>query len=106
MKIFFEYLKNALAVFGALILQMPSKRFDRINGSDGKGYEVLLGRAAVVTKEVSANSGKVRYSGVDWNARLAASSSAQSLPKNSVVKIASCSGNTLFVLRSQNEEET
>lgn len=74
----------------------PTKRFDKLNGVDEDGYDNLRDQVVEVISDVSSNSGKVRYSGSNWSAKLAVQSE-EIIAIGQKAKIVSCQGNTPFI---------
>jgi len=89
-------------MISAVLFHAPNKRFDEIVGSEKDQYTDVVGSKAVVTKTVTSSAGMVRYSGVNWRARLfvsLGSSSMENIEAGIEVKIESAEGNILYVVR-------
>ena len=57
----------------------------------------LIGQCVDVSEDVSVSSGSVRYSGINWTARLPDNSTENLIKKSSRVKIIAINGNILIV---------
>ncbi len=91
------FFTDAIAIIGAVVFKFPSKTFDTIVGSNKDEYLELAGNRAIVTESVTKHSGKVRYSGSDWRARLTADATCDRIDCGCTVIIESVSGNVLSV---------
>ncbi len=85
-----------LSLASAFLLWKPLKQFQ------GKRHVVdnssdLIGHIVVVSQDITLTSGSVRYSGIDWTARLGTNNKEKLIKKDSRVKIASINGNILLV---------
>jgi membrane protein implicated in regulation of membrane protease activity len=93
---FIKSIIDSMLIFGAIVFMVPSKRLDRAQASPGGGSD-LVGRVVPVSEEVTDRKGKVRYSGIDWNAKLEAQSQASKIGEGDFAKIVSVEGNILVV---------
>ncbi len=80
----------------AVILWKPLKTLQNSkektdNSSDMVGLQVLA------SCEVTATSGTIRYSGIDWQARLANDTNVTSINEQSQCQIVAVTGNTMLV---------
>jgi len=70
---------------------MQKSRSEVDNSSD------MIGLKVPSSSEISINGGTIRYSGIDWQARLADSASVESISDKSQCKIVAITGNTMLV---------
>lgn len=70
-------------------LQNPKDKTD--NSSD------MIGLQVPASCEVTATSGTIRYSGIDWQARLADDTAVTSINEQSQCQIVAITGNTMLV---------
>ncbi len=70
-------------------LQNPDSKTD--NSSDMVGLQVP------VSVEVTTTSGNIRYSGINWNARLSTDAGVESISESNQCEIVAISGNTMIV---------
>ncbi len=70
-------------------LQNPDSKTD--NSSD------MIGLQVPVSVEITATSGNIRYSGINWNAQLSPDSDVDSISENNQCEIVAISGNTMLV---------
>jgi membrane protein implicated in regulation of membrane protease activity len=97
LKTLYQYLRDAIAIIAALVFKLPGKTFNDIVGSEQDEYLELAGKSAFVTECVTAHTGRVRFSGCDWRARLSDSSQHKNINAGLKVTIESAQGNVLFV---------
>lgn len=71
-------LAAALSVAIALLGKRPLERFQNADVQDDQSSD-LIGRELTTTHEVTKQGGRLRWSGLDWDARLAADASVDSL---------------------------
>jgi len=57
----------------------------------------MIGQTVPVSEEVTTNGGKVRHSGINWNARLSESATVASRDVGQRVKIVAVDGNVLII---------
>jgi len=85
-----------LSAITAIILWKPfkklqNKKTNTDNSSDMIGLQVL------VSTDITAISGSIRYSGIDWNARLAENTDVDKISEPNQCKIVAIQGNTMLV---------
>jgi len=84
------------SVLAALLLWQPLKQFQGNNKVNDKSSD-LIGQKVVTSQIITDVSGAVRYSGIDWTARLDESSSVSDIPANTKVLITGVDGNIIIV---------
>ncbi|PVZ66799.1 NfeD family protein [Pelagibaculum spongiae] len=57
----------------------------------------MVGLTVLASAEITAVSGTIRYSGINWQARLADDETAKSISEKSACKIVAITGNTMLV---------
>ena len=87
---------DILAFSAELLGSLPTKRGDNLF-REGDGNSDLIGIVVPVGQDVTKDDGKVRYSGVDWNARLHESCKVEIIKTNSMGKIIAVKENVLFI---------
>jgi hypothetical protein len=85
-----------LSALIALVLWKPLKRFQNDKPTTDNSSD-MIGLKLAVSTEITSLTGTVRYSGINWNARLADSGDQISLPVNSQCEIVAILGNTMLV---------
>ncbi|MGJ0393194.1 MAG: NfeD family protein [Methylocystis sp.] len=75
------------SLFIALIGRKPLQRFQNADVQEDQSSD-LVGRELTTTHEVTKTSGRVHWSGVDWEARLAAGASVERLPPGAHARVA------------------
>ncbi|GIC79296.1 NfeD family protein [Moritella sp. F3] len=80
----------------ALLLWKPLKQFQG-NRTVQDTSSDMIGQTVPVSETVTINGGKVRHSGINWNARLSESATVSSLDVGLRVKIVAVDGNVLIV---------
>ena len=79
----------------ALVLWKPLKNFQNRGGGPDTSSD-MIGRNVPVSEEISATAGKIRYSGIDWNARLS-SDESDSIASGEQCEISGVEGNLMIV---------
>ena len=87
---------GALTVLIALLLWKPLKKFQNSGGGADTSSD-MIGREVKVSKDITAEEGAIRYSGIDWQARLDASANEAFLAAGEQCIIASVNGNIMLV---------
>jgi len=80
----------------AVVLWKPLKKLQNIKEKTDNSSD-MIGLELSVSSDVSANSGTVRYSGIEWQARLADEVDVESLSAASQCQVVAITGNTLLV---------
>ena len=57
----------------------------------------MIGRVVAASKDITAEEGAIRYSGIDWQARVDASASETFIAEGEQCVIASVNGNIMHV---------
>jgi membrane protein implicated in regulation of membrane protease activity len=89
-------LVGLFTLMSAIILWKPLKQFQGTtkvvdNSSD------MIGQTVRVSETVTVNGGSIRYSGINWNARLAMHSQVENIETGIVVTITAMDGNIAIV---------
>ncbi|PCK00418.1 MAG: acriflavin resistance protein [Zetaproteobacteria bacterium] len=87
---------GVLSILSAVILWKPLKKFQgkaniRDDASD------MIGKIVPVSEIVTATGGSIRYSGINWQAKLDKGSSLESLESGASVEICAVKGTTMIV---------
>lgn len=80
----------------AVILWQPLKRFQN-NGGGPDTSSDMIGKHVPCSVEITAQSGSIRYSGINWNARLDNSVNDSSIPEGVQCIISGVDGNVMIV---------
>jgi membrane protein implicated in regulation of membrane protease activity len=78
-----------------LLLWKPLKRFQNSGGGADTSSD-MIGKQVTTRSEVTSNSGSVRYSGIDWNSRLAEGLQVN-IPAGTACEIVGVAGNVMLV---------
>ena len=89
-------LVGLLTLISAFVFWTPLKKFQGKTHVTDTSSD-LIGQYVNVSKNVSVSSGTVRYSGINWMARLPENSTDSQLIKGDRVKIIAINGNILIV---------
>ncbi|MFP6794981.1 MAG: NfeD family protein [Pseudomonadales bacterium] len=87
---------GVLTVLIASLLWRPLKKFQNSGGGADTSSD-MIGRVVTVSKDITAEEGAIRYSGIDWQARLDASANEAFIAEGEQCIIASVNGNTMLV---------
>ena len=90
------FILDMLAFCVELLGWFPTKRGDRFL-REGGGESDLIGVIVPVCQDVTKIKGKVRYSGIEWNARLVEASSLETISSGTKVEIVAVDGNVLII---------
>jgi membrane protein implicated in regulation of membrane protease activity len=86
---------GVISLLSAIVLWKPLKNFqkrsDKIDDSSD-----MVGKHVMTVSEVSSISGEIRYSGLNWQARI---DNGQAIQADSICKINRIDGNTLYIER-------
>jgi hypothetical protein len=87
-----------ISASSAVALWKPLRKFQ---GSSlvGDSSSDMIGKIVPVSEEVTALGGSIRYSGINWQAKLHENSSEDPLQKDTRVVITAVSGNVMIVRR-------
>ena len=94
------YVQDIFSMLFSILFQIPTKRFDEMNGVGEIEYNSLKGHVASAIDRITKNSGRVRYSGANWQARISGTEPIESIEKGTTVKIESVKGNIVLVARN------
>lgn len=87
---------GVLSVIAAVVLWKPLKRFQAKEIPTDTSSD-LIGREVVCKEDVTSLAGVVRYSGIDWQARLIHTSEVSTVSKGSQCRIVKVDGTLLIV---------
>ena len=87
---------GVLTVLLALLLWRPLKKFQNSGGGADTSSD-MIGRVVNVSKDITEEEGAIRYSGIDWQARLDASANEAFIAEGEQCIIASVNGNIMLV---------
>lgn len=85
-----------LTAITAIILWKPLKKFQNSKTTTDSSSD-MIGLKVPASTDISATSGSIRYSGINWNARLAENGSVDIINNKSLCEIVAISGNTMLV---------
>jgi membrane protein implicated in regulation of membrane protease activity len=80
----------------ATILWKPLKSLQNSNNNTD-GSSDMIGLKVLASSEINVSSGTIRYSGINWQARLADDTSDESISEKSQCQIIAITGNTMLV---------
>lgn len=89
---------GVISLVTALLLWQPLQRLQ------GKGKQItdtssdLIGKVVPVSADITAVAGHIRYSGIDWHARLDKHSDLSVIPSGQQVEIVTVDGTVLIVV--------
>ena len=87
---------SILASITALVLWKPLKNFQ--NRTIGKNTSSdMVGKSVVVVDPITKTTGSIRFSGINWQARLAQSSSLSEIASNESVIISNVEGTMIII---------
>jgi len=94
-----QYEVLALGVFTVISAMLLWKPLKKLQG-DKKVYDTssdMIGQRVMVSETVTQTSGSIRYSGINWQARLEPDASDQVIETNTQVTIFAVDGTTMLV---------
>lgn len=80
----------------ALVLWKPLKNFQNSGGGSDTSSD-MIGRQVMTSHIVTINDGRIRFSGIDWNARLAPDCTVTSIHAGAACIISAVDGNIMIV---------
>jgi len=80
----------------ALIMWKPLKKLQNTRSKTDESSD-MIGLQVTVVVDISKASGSIRYSGLNWNARLAEEANVEVIESNQVCVIAAITGTTMLV---------
>ncbi|MDX2368061.1 MAG: NfeD family protein [Colwellia sp.] len=85
-----------LTALVAAILWKPLKSLQNSKGKTDNSSD-MIGLQVLVSTEVTTTTGSIRYSGINWQARLADDANVTSISEQSQCQIAAITGNIMLV---------
>ncbi len=85
-----------LTAITAIILWKPLKKLQNSRMTTDTSSD-MIGLKVPASADITATSGSIRYSGIDWNARLAEDCSIDKICNTDLCVIVAISGNTMLV---------
>ena len=85
-----------LSAITAVILWTPLKKLQNLKNKNNNSSD-MIGLNVPASAEITEHQGNVRYSGVDWNARLAKECHVECIAINTRCEIVAISGTTMIV---------
>ena len=89
---------GVLTTVVAIVLWKPLKKFQNQGGGPDTSSD-MIGKTVPSASEITKVSGKIRFSGIDWNARLD-ESEMESIQVDQSCVITGVDGNTMIVKKS------
>ena len=80
----------------AFILWKPLKQFQNTKSNTDNSSD-MIGLKVPASSEINASSGTIRYSGINWQARLADEANVELISEKSLCQIVAITGNTMLV---------
>ncbi len=80
----------------AAILWKPLKSLQNSKGKTDNSSD-MVGLTVLANSEINVSSGTIRYSGIDWQARLAEEANGESISVQSQCEIVAITGNIMLV---------
>jgi len=80
----------------AVLLWKPLKDFQNSGGGPDSSSD-MIGLKVPAATDINSSSGKIRYSGIDWNARLAKDASTDSIKADERCTISGVEGTVMLV---------
>ena len=80
----------------AFILWKPLKQFQNTKSNTDNSSD-MIGLKVPASSEINASSGTIRYSGINWQARLADEANVEFISEKSLCQIVAITGNTMLV---------
>jgi inner membrane protein len=87
----------ALTLVSAVALWKPIKNFQN-SGDGADNSSDMIGRRVPCSSKVTATGGSVRYSGINWNSRLASDCPVDSIAEGTLCEITGVTGNVMEVV--------
>ena len=86
-----------LTALTALVLWQPLKKFQNTK-ADTDNSSDMIGLEVPVSADITTTDGSIRYSGINWNARLAENCAVDTISEPNQCKIVAIKGNTMLVI--------
>ena len=93
----FDYVLDVLAILFSWLFQHPTSRYSRRIDSPEDSFERVQGKLALVVEDVTSECGIVRYSGVNWKAKISDEESIETFKSGEEVSIKENNGNLLII---------
>lgn len=90
---------GVLTALITLVLWKPFKNFQNAGGGRDTSSD-MIGKQVPSVGEITQVEGHIRYSGIDWNAKLDSSSQNNTIEANTQCIITGVEGNTMLVKRN------
>jgi len=87
---------GVISAIMALILWKPLKKFQNAKAETDTSSD-MIGLQVLTSSDITTTSGTIRYSGIDWQARLADDVNTELINEQSQCKIVAITGNTMLV---------
>jgi membrane protein implicated in regulation of membrane protease activity len=87
---------GVLTAVTAIILWKPLKKLQNSKGKTDNSSD-MIGLKVPASTDITSTSGSVRYSGINWNARLDDNSNVDKINESNLCVIVAISGNTMLV---------
>lgn len=87
---------GVLTAFVAAVLWKPLKSLQNSKGKTDNSSD-MVGLQVLVSTEVTTTAGSIRYSGINWQARLADEITETSISEHSLCEIVAITGNIMLV---------
>lgn len=85
-----------LSILSAVILWKPLQKFQGADNVTDNSSD-MIGKVVSVSNEVTAGGGSIRYSGIDWQAKLDMDSALDAFVEGMQVEICAVDGTTMIV---------
>lgn len=86
----------ALTCISATLLWGPLKKYQNSGGGPDTSSD-MIGLKVTAATDITQVSGKIRYSAIDWNARISGDSETEQIEAKSLCIIVSVEGTTMLV---------
>ena len=90
------FVLGILTALTTLLLWKPLKKFQNSGGGADTSSD-MIGREVPASSDIDANTGTIRYSGIDWNSRLDNRAGVESIANGEQCVITSVDGNIMIV---------
>ncbi|MGK0500965.1 MAG: hypothetical protein ACJAYG_002619 [Oceanicoccus sp.] len=77
-------------------LWKPLKKFQNSGGGPDNSSD-MVGRHVPVASDINKSSGKIRYSGIDWNARMSEDAEVDNIVTGEMCQIVGVDGTTMLI---------
>jgi inner membrane protein len=87
---------GVITAITALLLWKPLKRFQNSGGGSDTSSD-MIGKRVAVSQTITAYEGSIRYSGLNWQSRLASGNTIESIKSGEMCEIVGVDGNIMLV---------